>query len=90
MEANSWQTKTTQCKACGHVLSKTARICPNCGHKPKKPIYTRGWFILVMIVLVIIAVPDFGDSGSKNSDAAISSSTARPTARPTAKPMLLV
>lgn len=37
------------CKKCGHQISKSAKVCPNCGHK-----YGIPTFIKVIIILVII------------------------------------
>ena len=37
----------TNCKVCGHELAKSAKVCPNCGAKNKKPFYKRTWFIVL-------------------------------------------
>lgn len=41
------------CASCGTEITKTAKTCPQCGAKNKKPIYKRGWFIALVIVVVI-------------------------------------
>ena len=48
--------KTKQCKRCGGVIDKKAKICPHCGCAVKKPIYKSVWFWLLLIVVLIIAL----------------------------------
>ncbi|MBQ9060369.1 MAG: zinc-ribbon domain-containing protein [Firmicutes bacterium] len=43
----------TICKSCGAQIAKSAKTCPNCGAKNKKPIYKRPWFIILAIIVVI-------------------------------------
>jgi RNA polymerase subunit RPABC4/transcription elongation factor Spt4 len=53
------------CKACGKEIAKSAKTCPNCGKRNKRPF----WFTLLIIVGVIIVIsmiskliPDSGSS----------------------------
>lgn len=59
------QSKLITCKHCGQQIAASAKACPHCGGKNKKPIYKRVW-IWVLIVIVLIGVIG-GGSGSKDS-----------------------
>ena len=43
----------TTCKACGQEIAKSAKTCPHCGAKNKKPIFTKWWFWLIIAVIFI-------------------------------------
>ncbi len=45
--------KMTVCKSCGAQIASSAKTCPNCGAKNKKPIYKRAWFIILIILVVL-------------------------------------
>ena len=51
-----------QCKSCSKEIGASAKYCPGCGAKNKKPIYKRVWFWVVAIIIVIGAT-DSSDSG---------------------------
>lgn len=70
--------KMMNCKACGQQIASSAKACPNCGAKVKKPVYKKWWFwtIIVIIVLGIIAGASGGDEGSTGSTAENANSTA--------------
>ena len=59
--------KMTTCKACGAEIAASAKACPNCGAKNKKPIYKRPWFIILAIVVILgiggAAIGGGGDDG---------------------------
>lgn len=59
--------KMTVCKHCGAEIAASAKTCPNCGGKNKKPIYKRIWFWILIAVLLIGAGGAAGGSGG-NSD----------------------
>lgn len=46
-------SKMTKCKSCGGDIASSAKRCPSCGAKNKKPIYKRVWFWILMVVLLI-------------------------------------
>lgn len=58
MENNEVQKSKNmiECKTCGQLIAKTAKKCPNCGAKNKKPIYKRVWFIILGIIVIIIII----------------------------------
>ena len=61
----------TSCKYCGATISKTAKTCPQCGGRFKKPIYKRWWFIALAVVVVICILGNLGgDKGKENAPSA--------------------
>ena len=46
----------TTCKVCGNELAKSAKRCPHCGAKNKRPIYKRWWFWLFIAIVLYLAV----------------------------------
>ena len=61
----SKRNKMIMCKTCNNPMAAKAKICPSCGAKNKKPIYKRGWFIVLAIILVL-GVAGSVDGGNKN------------------------
>lgn len=59
--------KMTKCKSCGADIASSAKHCPSCGAKNKKPIYKRVWFWILVVVL-LIAIADFVASKENPSD----------------------
>ena len=58
--------KLTKCKTCNQYIARTAKRCPSCGAKNKKPLLKRWWFwILAVLVFLIIAIPKSAPSSSK-------------------------
>lgn len=58
------KNKMKVCKHCGAEIAKSAKVCPVCGGKNKKPIYKRVWFWLLVFVVIIGALGSKGN-GSK-------------------------
>ncbi len=54
------KNKVMLCKSCNTAIAKKAKVCPNCGAKNKKPFYKKGWFIVLAIFVVLIAVISIG------------------------------
>ena len=50
------KAKMTTCKSCGAEIAASAKTCPKCGAKNKKPVYKRFWFWLLIIVAVFFAL----------------------------------
>lgn len=46
-------SKMMNCKSCNAEIASSAKTCPHCGAKNKKPIYKRPWFIAVIAIIVI-------------------------------------
>lgn len=53
------------CKACEHEIAKSAKVCPHCGAKNRKPFFTKWWFWL--LVLFFIGVVAAGGEANDNS-----------------------
>ena len=65
--------KMTTCKHCGQEIAASAKVCPHCGGKNKPPIYKRGWFIAIIVLVILYAI---GSSGSSSNTASSTSSSA--------------
>ena len=73
--------KMMTCKACGGEIAASAKSCPKCGAKNKKPFYKKVWFWIV-IVIVVVAVGSAGGSDNTtevNSDNGTNSTTSAVT-----------
>lgn len=58
-------TKMKNCTVSGSEIAASAKVCPKCGAKNPKPIYLRGWFIALIVVLCIIT---FGKISAASND----------------------
>lgn len=79
MDANpdkSVRKKMKRCECCGTMIAKSARACPSCGAKNKKPFYKRWWFWLLVVVVIVGLV---GSSGSDEKGGDASAGTDTPT-----------
>ncbi|WP_455034217.1 OB-fold protein [Lachnoanaerobaculum gingivalis] len=61
--------KMTTCKTCGKEMAKSAKVCPSCGAKNKKPFFTKPWFIVIVALIIIGAIASGGKSKSGNTTA---------------------
>lgn len=59
--------KLIQCKSCGEQIAKSAKSCPHCGAKNKKPFYKRWWFWLIAIILLLSLIPESGEDTTDNN-----------------------
>lgn len=60
--------KMIKCKACGNDIASSAETCPSCGAKNKKPFYTRWWFILIAIIIVLGAIGSNANKTTTNTN----------------------
>ena len=44
--------KMKKCVTCGADIASSAKACPKCGAKNKKPVFLRGWFIMIAIIAI--------------------------------------
>lgn len=58
--------KMVMCRSCNTPIPKNAKACPSCGAKNTKPFYKRGWFIILAVIVVIIAIVSVGGSRGKS------------------------
>jgi len=56
------------CKVCGTMVSKSAKKCPGCGTKIKKPFYKKWWVWAITAVVLIAAVSGGGRSKKEITD----------------------
>ena len=73
-------SKMINCKSCGAEIASSAKSCPKCGAKNKKPIYLRWWFIAIVLLVVIGAFGSIG--GKKSGDPSSNSTEAEDTSKP--------
>lgn len=59
------KAKMKTCASCGTEIAVTAKACPKCGAKNKKPIYQRLWFIALVVLVVLGAIGGMGGSDSE-------------------------
>lgn len=64
--------KMIKCKTCNAEIASSAKRCPSCGAKNKKPIYKRFWFILIAFFVIIGVIEgmsnDKSDSVNSGTD----------------------
>lgn len=60
-------SKIIKCKTCSKEIASSAKKCPNCGGKNKKPIYKRSWFIALVLIGVFGAMSGSGSDDSSTS-----------------------
>lgn len=61
MEEKEMKNPMKACSACGVEIAKSAKACPHCGAKNKKPIYKKWWFWLIIIFILIGALGSSSD-----------------------------
>lgn len=69
----SKKSKTISCKHCGQEIAASAKSCPHCGGKNKKPFYKKWWF-WILIVLLIGVISSSGDDDA-NTDISVEQTT---------------
>lgn len=72
-------SKMTNCKSCGKEIAKSATTCPSCGAKNKKPIFTKWWFWVLILVLLAAIGSGAGNDGTTST---IESASAARTTKP--------
>ncbi len=80
------RNKMTTCRFCGAEIAASARTCPHCGGKNKKPVYMKWWFWVLIVLVVFSVIPRGGRKTDKPDAGKTETVTAAPTAKPTAKP----
>ena len=59
--------KMVACKSCGNEMASSAKACPNCGAKNKKPVFKKWWF-WALFVIVVIAIASSNGNNSNNTE----------------------
>ena len=60
--------KMHECKTCKQQIARNAKTCPHCGAKNKKPIFTKWWFWVVIVIFIGIVAGTSGESDSSNTN----------------------
>ncbi|MGG7143724.1 FxLYD domain-containing protein [Clostridium nigeriense] len=60
-----------QCKSCSKEIASSAKVCPGCGAKNKKPIYKRVWFIVIVLLILVGAINAAGGGNSTTPNSGI-------------------
>ena len=63
MESKTPKSDLIPCEHCGHMISKTAKTCPECGGKNRKYISV-GKVVFIVAMLIIFAYLEFMLSAS--------------------------
>lgn len=63
----------TVCSHCGAEIASSAKVCPKCGGKNKKPIYKRTWFIILAVIIVLGIISSAFGGGNKETESSGSS-----------------
>lgn len=67
------KSKLTTCKVCEKEIAKSAKKCPHCGAKVKKPFFKKWWFWVIVVFLIIgMAGTGGDDTADTNNDIAVS------------------
>lgn len=66
MERKEMNKKMTTCKACNQEIARSAKSCPHCGAKNKKPIFKKWWFWVIIVVVLFIAIGSSGGDADTN------------------------
>ena len=62
-------SKMTNCKSCGAEIATSAKSCPKCGAKNKKPIWKRVWVWILAVIILFAAIGGTGDSSNTDTPA---------------------
>ena len=57
-------SKMINCKSCGAEIASSAKSCPKCGAKNKKPIWKRVWVWILAVIILVAAIG--GMTGNSN------------------------
>lgn len=83
--------KMTTCRFCGAEIAASAKTCPHCGGKNKKPFYKKWWFWVIAVIFVAAVLPRGGKKAEKAETAvkptAAVTETVTATPTPTAEPL---
>ncbi len=60
-------SKLIKCKTCSKEIASNAKSCPDCGAKNKKPLYKRGWFIAIALIVIISGINGGGGEDSTST-----------------------
>ena len=59
--------KLIKCATCGEEIAKSAKTCPKCGSKNKKPFYKKWWVWVIVVIVIVIAASSGGSETPSDS-----------------------
>lgn len=59
--------KMTNCKVCGAEIAASAKSCPKCGAKNKKPIWKLVGFWVLIVIILLAVIGAMGGSSDTNA-----------------------
>jgi len=65
--------KMMKCTSCGAEIAKSAKTCPQCGAKNKKPIAKRLWFWIVVVIIGLGVIGNLNKRGDAPTNSSQSS-----------------
>lgn len=66
--------KMITCKTCGEEIAKSAKVCPHCGAKNKKPTGCLVFLCILFALMAVVIAASGGDSGSATPTAPVQDS----------------
>ena len=60
-------SKMINCKSCGAEIASSAKSCPKCGAKNKKPIWKRWWVWILAVIILFAAIGSVGGISNTNN-----------------------
>ena len=60
-------SKMINCKSCGAEIASSAKSCPKCGAKNKKPIWKRWWVWILAVIILFAAIGSVGGNSNTNN-----------------------
>lgn len=70
--------KMIKCKSCGADIAASAKACPKCGAKNKKPIYKKWWFYVLIVFVLVAVVGGTGGNDNATTSTSIQGQTTQP------------
>ena len=67
--------KLIHCRECGKEISTSAKTCPSCGAKNKKPFYKQIWFWIIVIFVIIGIAASNNDDETSNKNSSTTGTT---------------
>jgi RNA polymerase subunit RPABC4/transcription elongation factor Spt4 len=64
----SKNAKMVFCKQCNNVIAASAKQCPYCGARNKKPFYKRWWLVVILVIVVFCIINSVSGSIKKGSE----------------------
>lgn len=65
------------CKACGKEIAKSAKVCPHCGKRDKKPFWQK--LIVFFVIIGILVIIRMISNNGKTSTTSLSNTTTSPS-----------